>query len=499
MFTMNNVLTMPQSLGGIVTTTYDKHLTMVIPALIAGWKKFGYEENIHFFVRKFAPPGFFQSQPYIEPKKAEHYIPWYNGSGILLFSLDRPALAVGASIDYLYGDEARLFKRDKIKDVLLTIRGNAEHFGDLSQHGSVLFTTDLPRDSHGNWLFEYIEQMDKEVIEMILALQVQVMGIQSKYDTLTKKQQSKADREINKINDYINELRKERVYVSFASSIDNIHALGLDTIKRFKRMLTDLEWKVSVLSKRIKAIEKGFYGLFDDERHYYDAGNFEYMDNLHPEYRDRVVKDSRWDADVNPFEPLDIACDYNYAISSMVIGQEKTDMFQTQNLLWADEKEQLKGLCKKMAAYYRHHQCKVVNFYYDHTALQGRNAINDVTFADEVANCLEEEGWQVNRIYFGQALTHKSRYYMFAKMLKGDDPDLPGLGFNRANTEPLVDVMVGTGVVQKANKFEKDKRSEKDKNLEPIQQTHITEAWDMLVSGKYCDRMRHSHGFVDTM
>jgi hypothetical protein len=499
MFTMNNALSMPRSLGGIVTTTYDKHLTMVLPALVQGWAAFGYQENVHYFVRKFPPPNFFPDEPYRAPKKSDHYIPWYNGSGLLLFSLDRPSLSVGASIDYLYGDEARLFKKNAINEVILTVRGNAEHFGHLSQHGSILFTTDLPKDSGGNWLFDYVEQMDKEAIDLILALQVKIMQVQQLYNDLNKKQQVKADRQIQRFNDYINDLRKGLVHVSFASTLDNVHALGIDVIKRFKRMLSDIEFQVSVLSKRLKQVEKGFYALLDGERHYYDAGNHSYMDSLELDYlRDNVHKDSRWDSDTNPYEPLDMGCDYNFAISSVVVGQMKLNMLEIQNVLYVEHPQQLKDLVKQFASYYRHHQCKIVNYHYDHTALQGRNATSDIRYCDEVANCLEFEGWQVNRHYFGQAMSHQSRYMMFAKLFSGDDPNLPKLGFNRANTEILFNLMQETGTVQRGNLFQKDKSSEKDKNLKPHEQTHLTEAWDMLVTGMCLDRFRYHSDFVDT-
>lgn len=501
-FTMNNMNTMPRSLGGILSSSYDKLLTMIVPGLVQGWEKFGYQENLHFFIRKFAPNNFFKATPFREPKKSEHYIPWWTGAGAVLMSLDRPSTSVGINLDWLWGDEARLFKERAFNEAALTVRGNASHFGHLSQHGSILLTTDLPKDSRGQWLYQYLDEMDQDAVTMVLALQQKVAQLSRDYEQLTKKKQAAVDREINKINDYCNEIRKELVHVSFASTIDNIHALGLDPIKRFRRMLSDLDFMVSVLSKRLEQVENGFYINFEDERNTYipDESAWAYVDSLQIDYAGGEVpkKDWRWDGDLRSDLPLDIALDYNNAISCLVIGQETTEEDTVRNFMYVEAPRMLKDLIVDFCDYYKDYPNRVINYYYDHTALLGKNASSDIRHADEVKYILTENGWNVIDCYLGKAPSHRSRYYLLNKLFRGDDPRLPKVRFNRGNTEDLVRSMNNTGTRRGDDGIKKDKRSEDDKNIKAIDATHPGEALDQLLYGKHFTKIKNDSAFVET-
>lgn len=502
-FTMNNMNTMPRSLGGILSSSYDKLLTMILPGLIQGWEQFGYHENIHFFSRKYPPANFFKAKPFREPKRSEHYIPWWNGSGAVLMSLDRPSTSVGINLDWMYADEARLFKEQSFNDASLTIRGNAAHFGHLSQHGSILITTDLPKDSRGQWLYKYVEEMDPKAIQLVMALQQKVHELSNGYEQLSKKQQKAVDQEIKKINDYCNKARKDLVYVSFASTIDNIHALGLDVIKRFRRTLSELDFQVSVLSKRLDQVENGFYINFDDDRNTYvpdeESGAWDYVDNLHIDFsKDQPRKDWRWDGDLDRYQPLDIALDYNRAISCMAIGQSSLREDYVRNFMYVEAPKMLKDLILEFCDYYRTFPTKDVNYYYDHTALLGRNASSDIRHAEEVKYILSENGWNVIDCYIGQAPSHRSRYYLINKLFRADDTRLPKVLFNSNNTEDLIRSIKNAGTRRGPDGIQKDKRSEDDPNIKPIEATHPTEALDQLLYGKHFKKLGGDSAFVET-
>lgn len=498
-FTMRNNLTMPRSMNGIVTTTYDKILTMVIPALVKGWEKFGYKQDLHYFVRKQPPAGFKFKKAFRQPQKLDHYIWWYNGSGNPLISLDRPSTSNGLSQDSLYGDEARFFHQDKIREVLLTVRGNAEHFGHLSQHGSILFTTDLPRNAKGNWLFDYEKQMGKETIEVILKINAMLVQLNQQVESASKRNRPKIEKEIARYEEDLNELRKDLVYVSYASTLDNVHALGLNVIKRFRRMLSDLDYLVSVLGVRISQIENGFYSLLDEEKHGYHANNFEFIDNVHvKDYSKGVEKNCNWDSDLIHFEPLDFACDYNAAINSMVIGQ--ADRVINSMYVLGSDGHRLKDLIIKFDKYYSAHKARnpELNYYYDHTAV-GTNASSDISFKDEIVNLLTELGWQVNDVYIGQAPSHHSKYWFWGLVLKGDDPRLPKFKYNISNCQQLIASMENAAVKQTRKGFEKDKRPEQDKNVKPEDAPHLSDALDMLWYGKYRPRLNEEPEFSATI
>jgi hypothetical protein len=403
----------------------------------------------------------------------------------------------------MYADEARLFKESSFNDAFLTVRGNAGHFGHLSNHGSILITTDLPKDSRGQWLYRYLDEMDQETVSMVMALQQKVAQLSTELEKLPKKKQASAEKEIEKLNAYCNELRKDLVHVSFASTIDNIHALGLDPIKRFRRMLSELDFQVSVLSKRLEQVENGFYVNFSDERNTYypdeEKGAWDYVDGLEIDYtKDRPKKDWRWDGDLATGQPLDISLDYNRAISCMAIGQETLSNDYVRNFMYVEAPKMLKDLILEFCSYYQGFPTKVVNYYYDHTALLGKNASSDIRHADEVKYILAENGWEVIDCYIGQAPSHRSRYYLINKLLRGDDARLPKLLFNSGNTEDLVRSMNNAGTRRGQDGIQKDKRSEDDPNIKPIDATHPTEALDQMLYGKHFRKLGNDSTFVET-
>lgn len=501
LFTLDNVLTMPRSAGGIVSTSYTKLIDMVIPGLVKGWELLGYEENKHYFIRKFPPEKLKWPTAYRAAKSSQHYISWYNGSGQHLLSMDRIGLSNAVELDYLYGDEAKFFEYEKIKEVLLAVRGNANHFGHLSNHGSILFTTDIPKSSRGKWLFEYEKEVDHEVITKILQVQQKLFELRERLESVKQKNKKKIASEIARFEKYLNALRKEQVYVSYASTIDNVHAIGLAPIKNFKRSLTDFDFQVSVLSKKIDQIENSFYAGFDEDIHNYTNSDHDFLDSLEIErYGDGVERDCRWDADLHKDEPLDIAFDHNFSINCCVIGQNYKRGYATKNVLYVEHPSRLKDLVKKINDYYKYHPTKVINYYYDHTSIAS-DASREISYADEVTAGLEGYGWAVNRIYIGQAPGHYARYLFWGLVFGGDDPRLPIYQQNEVNCEALQTAMQQVEAIQGTDKddIKKDKKPEKKKDFPQVEAPHMTDANDTLWWGKFSKNLKDEPLFVGIM
>lgn len=496
-FIYHNLLTMPRSLGGIASSTYDKLLTMIIPKLKMGWERMGLVHGIHFWLRRYAPEHYRRPRPILEPTDPKNVVHWWNGSAQLLISLDRFGISNALDIDYLYADEAKLFDYEKFKETLLTVRGNASHFGHLAEHGSVLITTDLPTNSKGKWLFGYLDQVDDEAIDLILMIQKEIFILNSKLSNANQNNARKIETAIRKYEADINEIRKNLVYVSFASTLDNVHALGIDTIKKFKRTLKDLAFRVSVLNERITQIENGFYATLDETIHGYSANNYEYQNNLNLNFDKPVLKDCRWDSDLRN-APLDIAFDHNSAINWIVTGQDRLQTNQTRLLsaLFVEYPDKLKHLLKKWCDYYQYHPVKVVNYYYDHTSIP-ENASTDVSFADEVIKHLDRRGWQVNKMYIGQAASHRARYIFWQKLLDEHDHELPNFRYNTSNCEEWQIAMEQTGTKVGKDSFQKNKDPEKNKNYPQVEAPHATDASDTLLWGKHKSNLRKSRDFVD--
>jgi hypothetical protein len=146
-----------------------------------------------------------------------------------------------------------------------------------------------------------------------------------------------------------------------------------------------------------------------------------------------------------------------------------------------------------LVLYYRFHKTKVVNFIHDNTAI-ARSASSDFSFADEWREVLENNGWQVNMIYIGQASEHQTRYYAWTKICSEYDKSLPRFEYNKTNCKQWKRSCEGAGLKQVGDKIKKDKSNELDRNTDPQDATHLSEAGDTLFmyyykeledSGKY--------------
>jgi len=495
-FIARNAMDMPGSLGGIVSITYDKLLNMIIPALKVGWARMGYKENVHYWVRKAPPEDLKIPQAYRQPDTNQHIIKWFNGSAQLLISIDRLHIANGASLAYIYADEVKFFPREKFKEVLLTLRGQAHLYGDLSCCESLLLTTDQPRpEMPGEWVFELEKDSDSDTAAVIIAIQYEIHQLSQELESVkSKKRIAQIEKEIDRYLDDINLLRKGLNYTSRASTLDNVHALGISVIENYKKTLTAYEYALSVLNKKPDKAENSFYHLLSDDKHGYYAPNIDYIDGLDNRIRE---KDCRWDGDLLFDAPLELGCDYNSAINWVTIGQEKEDSFDMVNSMYVLKPKKIKDLVAKFDKYYAHKK-KVNNtviFNYDHTAI-GESAKDDISFADEWISLLTAKGWNVVPNYIGQASNHRSRYYLWEAVLSGDGR-LPTFRINLANNIDLMISLKAT-ITRKDKKgdFGKDKSSEIKKSIPPEHATHGGEALDSLIWAKYKPLIKGDSSFL---
>lgn len=481
-FTLYNSLTMPQSLGGLVSVSYDKLLTFILPKIIKGWERYGYFENTHFWVRKFAPPELKRKRPFLSPTDPKHFFHVWNGSGMQLISLDRLGISNAADLDWIYGDECKLYDYNKFVEVLHTNRGNDEHFGHLSQHHSILLTTDRPQDSSGDWIYDICEEADPELLQLVLMVVQRIDELKEEFESSTSENVKKQKKKLLKdYNEQLNELRRDLVYVSEASTLDNVHAIGTDVIKDLKRELERIVFDISVLNKRMREVEDGFYKDLLDTNHGYFSVNHSYLDRQDFDFK-KIKPDCNWYTDILKDQPLDIALDYNSKINNIVTGQGSGKIYRF--LHSAGAKGLLKALLKEWHQFWLPHQarCKIVNLYYDHTAVGGR-ADSNISLYEVVVDILDDLGWEVNTVYIGQQPTHKSRYLLWQRILNRMDEAYPEFMFNRSTCEYWYNTSKLTRAKIGKDGFEKDKSDERKPKFDQFKAPHITDAGDTLAVG----------------
>jgi hypothetical protein len=486
---------MPRGATGIVGTTYVQLLDRTLPPLLKGWESLGYEENVHFWRRRFPPKTLNIPSAIYPVLTPEHSIFWWNGHVFHLISQDRPGLANGKNLDAIICDEARFLNHARyMDDIAPTNRGNREIFGHLAEHHMITMFTDMPTTPKGKWILEKSNQVDQEKIKQIINIQLEYNKLKAELSdpAITPGRCNYIKRQLSSYAYVLNELRKDSVWYSEASSLDNIQVLGVAQFKQWRREMEWPEFQSSILNKRVVHSDNGFYSLLDTDVHAYDDFDYGYIEGQSVDLPNGSLNDCRKDRDLIKNKPLEIALDYNAAINSLVIGQEIEKYFRVLKSMFvtSNEKKILPDLIDDFCAYYRYHNCHEVYYYYDHTAI-GTDSTRLESLADIVSNRLMKNGWTVRRCYVGQQPRHDIRYRMWQAVLKESDPKYKPVRFNRENSKSVLTSMQLAGVRVGKNGFEKDKRSEANKLIPQEDATHLSDAMDTLYIGKF----RNSYGY----
>ena len=275
--------TMPRSTGVILGATYTQLTSRTLPELIKGLQMFGYQMDHHFVWGR--PPEKWKKKwkwkgPYAPPIDYKYVLSWWNGAIAKLVSQERPGSSNGISIDWIIGDELKYINEQKLNTELLPAnRGIIPEFADNPYHHGMTFTTDMPVGTSGRWIFEMEKKMDREKVNQIWELQV----CKFQLNHLLKKETRKLFRDelikqINVLDDEMNDLRRGLLYYHEASTLDNIHALGMDYIKQQLRDTSPFQFDTQILNLRPLRLEDGFYPDFDEEMHGYFAENEDYFE-----------------------------------------------------------------------------------------------------------------------------------------------------------------------------------------------------------------------------
>ena len=486
---------MPRGATGIVGTTYVQLLDRTLPPLIKAWEKLGYETNVHFWVRRRPPESLGIPAAIYPVLNPEHSIFWWNGHVFHLISQDRPGLANGKNLDAIICDEARFLNHDRyMDDIAPTNRGNREIFGHLAEHHMITMFTDMPTSPKGKWIFEKAKQVDHEKIQQIINLQLEYnkMAVVSAGKSVSTNKRNYLSRQLHNYAYVLNELRRDSVWYGEASSLDNIEILGEDQIKQWRREMMWPVFQASILNKRTVHTENGFYSLLDPDVHGYDDVDYGYVESIGIHVPHGTLNDCRKDRDLIKNKPLDIAMDYNAAINSLVVAQETDQFFRVLKSMFVtnQEKKILPDLIDDFCSYYSYHNCQVVNYYFDHTAV-GSDSTRLESLADIVCNQFIKRGWTVRRFYIGQQPRHDTRYRLWQSVLKESNRQFKPIRFNRENCKSVLTSMQLAGVRVGKNGFEKDKRSEANKLIPQEDATHLSDAMDTLYIGKF----QHHYGY----
>lgn len=482
--------TMPRGTHVIISATFTQAYTRTLKELIRGWEKIGYRMDHHFLVgtkpsEKWKKKWKWQG-PYAPPLDYKYFISWWNGAVFQLISQERVGGSNGISIDSISGDEAKLLNEERFNTELLPAnRGIIKAFENNPYHHGITLTTDMPVGTAGRWLLDKFNAMDREVIKQIW--QLQIAKFQLKYgdlpDDMSEAQKEEIKKLIEKqiavIDSELLALRKGLLYYHEATTIDNIHALGIDYIKQQIRDSTKFQFDTQILNIRPLRLEDGFYPDFDEQYHGYFKESESYFDNKIIDPLDPVF-DCRKDADCDTNAPLHLAGDYNRRIHPFVVAQVTPAEIRILKGIHALYPDKLEEALQQFIAYYKPHKKKVIYYWHDHTTVGG---MTKTAIWEDVVAALKKAGWVVIPRYIGQAAEHEEKYRMYGHLLKEDGKYKKVLRLNRENCDKLILSVGMAGAEQKKDGFGKDKKTEKDPKFPAEESTHYSDALDTLVVG----------------
>ena len=248
--------TMPRGTGVILSATFTQAFSRTLKELVRGWQMFDYVYDHHFIIGKRPTEKWKKmwrwKEPYAPPMDYKYVVSWYNGAVAQIISQERPGSSNGMSIDWIIGDELKYINEEKLKTELLPAnRGIIPAFADNPYHHGMTFTTDMPVGSAGRWILDFADKMDVEKINQIWEIQLARFKLLHLFKNETRKTfQAELTKQIAVLDEELNDLRRGLLFYHEASTLDNIHALGIDFIKQQLRNTSPFQFDTQILNLR---------------------------------------------------------------------------------------------------------------------------------------------------------------------------------------------------------------------------------------------------------
>lgn len=465
---------MPRSQILIVSDTYDRLTTRIIPNIINFFEsKLGLVENIDFV--KYKKPPDYWPKPLIPLDKFERVIMLASGTALCLVSTRVEGSANAYNAQAALFDETKFLKEEDIDtEILPALRGGEKEFGHLPEWLSKWFFT----DKYGpniKWLLAKKKLVNQRAVEVVLQLQYQIIELQKQCDDkdTPKSKVYYLDRKMNELITIANRIRKNMIYVSDMKPYENMDVVGEFYFKSQKRICKTLEYEVAVLNKDPDKVENTFYPTLTIANKYHS---------------DRL--------DYDPTLPLIGAFDYNWRLCPMPVVQINElpgSLYRTINFIdyvYTEHPEGLVDAVNKFCERFSDHETKMFVFIYDQTAI-GKNPLK-TTFYQTVIDAFTEHGWTVVEEFIGEQPDHDVKYEAIKNWLfnMGDY----AIMINQTTCEALIKSIEQAPAVIKGGKTAKDKRTETDPNFPALDSTHGSDAFDMILWGLFEYDIRYTVG-----
>lgn len=487
---------MPGAYFAFVGDFYSNLLGNTVPSMIKGWNDLGINEGTHYVTNE-PPPKHF-AKPYKKPLKYNNTISFENGCFFKLVSTDVISSAAGESFQHVYGDEMKYVVKSKLDKLLPANRGELLRYGASPYYRGVTFTTDMPNALAPNeydWILDQEENMDVEQVELVLKTSLVVNDIKTAmlqaYYKGDKNEFEKQKRNFYRWNERLHKIRHNSTlfYVVSSLAIADIH--GLEWYKSQYELLGPEQFKASILSMRHEINnDERFYQRLDDHHFYDEELLLEFFDNCGfggvPEITSRALRY------IQHNRKLEAGADWGNMMS-LVVGQPQGRNMRLLKNIYTLAPNDEKDLAERFGKFFRYHQYKVLDLYYDRSGNQYKQINRD--FATSFKRALEtleingiKQGWRVNLKSEKQGTIYQQTEFLLVnQILSGTNPRLPTLLIPNGQCMELKSSMKLAKQVIKIDK-EGVKTIHKNKNSEklslkrlPMQSTNMSDGLKYLL------------------
>lgn len=474
---------MPRGKAAFIARTLIDLKALVLPEVIATWKRLGYIEDVHFVVGKKPPKALQFKEPIQPPIDYQHFITWYNGFGFHLVGQDRPGTFRGPSVDFLFPDEMLTLKKDHLEsEVMAANRGNKNVFGHLPFHHGIFACSSKPVGSSDRWILDfgkyYLEDgvNYSNILSELVELEIDFI------DCGDPKRRRRLWAAIEQLTGQLKYYVKDGVYYNECRVWNNIMNLGWAWLKLERRTMSLFKFMVEILNHTLNKVEGGFYGQLRTHIHcYYDANNYSFIDSLGYNPDKLLQRDARFDSDYDTNMPIRIGQDWGL-FNCMVVAQRHPTELKVINGFHVEHPKILDHVIESFCHYYRFHKERTIFYRPGHDGFK-RTPNKELTYVQQAMQILHKHGWNV--ILQGSAASPdpEKTYYDVNRVLLEQDPDIPFVvRINGNNCEHLVTSMQLAPVKQGTRSIAKDKSSEKkDSGVAPHDATHYSDAFDMIL------------------
>lgn len=441
-----------------VADTFSNLTANILPSVLEGLERKGLREGVHYVIER-EPPSFTEAEtaslpawlrphfwkPFNRLVSYKRTMVFFTGTNIRFGSLDRPSTLAGASYVYVFGDEVKYFREDKIANLMKAVRGYRAEYGNSVYYRGFSFTTDMPDTTHigeYDWCLKYARNMDiPAVIRVIKAGLVVNQAMHECAAALDRWKSTGADADLKEYRGKCRTADLWRARWTELRMRPDASVLFLRASSYINADILTEGWFADAIAGRLPdlntailgmrpTLESGdrFYTALAARHFYYDGIN----EGAYDSFSLTEQEDCRVLRYLDPDSPLKAGVDFGNMCSMSVAQDGREDgraCIRVVKFLYTLAPEYVTDLGVKFRRYFAPMRSRVLQLYYDRAGNAYRSVGEDQV--GKFKRAVEYEGdrrtgWTVQLMSVSQGnIPQPEEYSFMQEILSETNPRLP--------------------------------------------------------------------------